>query len=408
MNYVILAIILVMFAFEVTVQVLNYQHRRAPLPQNVKGLYDEDKYQSWLEYTMANFKFGLLNHTVSTVLLLVLLGFGFFGALEGFSKGLSDSSLLQTLTFLGGFFIIEFVIGLPFSYYHVFVIEERFGFNKTTKKLFVVDAIKRFVLTVVFGGGLVALIHSLYQGLSTQIWTFIIGAYVAIVLIMLAIFLLNGVFVRWFNKLTPLEEGSLKEKIDALGERLGFSVKKIYTMDASKRSTKLNAFFSGLGKTREVVLYDTLIQKASEDQIIAVLAHELGHATHKDTLKLLINQFVIIGIYVMLLGLILSESILHTSFGLDGIHVGFALILMTVLLEPISVPIGLFTNWFSRVFEYKADAFAAQQTSKEAMEGALKVLAVENFSNLTPHPLYVALKYNHPTISERLAAIEKL
>ncbi|MCF7933009.1 MAG: M48 family metallopeptidase [Acholeplasmataceae bacterium] len=408
MNFLILAIILVMFAFEVTVQVLNYKHRNEPLPENVKGLYDEDKYQSWLEYTMANFKFGLLNHTVTTVVLLVLLAFGFFGALEGFTKGLSDSGLLQTLFFMGGFFIIQFVIGLPFSYYHVFVIEERFGFNKTTKKLFITDQVKQIVLTIVFGGGLVALIYSLYRGLSSQIWTFILGAYGAIVVIMLAIFLLNGVIVRWFNKLTPLEEGSLKEKIDTLGEKLGFSVKKIYTMDASKRSTKLNAFFSGLGKTREVVLYDTLIQKTSEEQIIAVLAHELGHATHKDTLKLLITQILIIGVYVMLLGLILSQSVLHTSFGLDGIHVGFGLILMTVLLEPISVPIGFLTNWLSRIYEYKADAFAAHETSKEAMEGALKVLAVENFSNLTPHPLYVALKYNHPTISERLGAIEAL
>lgn len=408
MNYLILAVILIMFLFEVYVQVLNYKHRSAPLPENVKDLYDKGKYQSWLEYSMANFKFGLLNHTFSTLLLLGLLGLGFFGALENFTKGLTDSGLLQTLLFMGGFYIIQFVLGLPFSYYHVFVIEERFGFNKTTKKLFATDAVKQLVLTVVLGGGLIAMIYSLYDALSSHIWTFVLGAYGAIVVILLAVFLLNGLFVRLFNKLTILEEGTLKEKIDTLGNRLGFSVKRIYTMDASKRSTKLNAFFSGLGKTREVVLYDTLIQKSSEEQIIAVLAHELGHATHKDTLKLLLTQILIIGIYVVLLGLILSQSILHTSFGLDGINVGFGLILMVVFLEPISIPLGLLTNWLSRIFEYKADAFATKETSKEAMAGALKVLAVENFSNLTPHPLYVALKYNHPTISERLAAIDQL
>jgi STE24 endopeptidase len=408
MNVLILGIILVMFLFELVVNVLNYQNRNKPMPDNVKGLYDDEKYRKWLDYNMENFRFGLISNGFSTVLLLILLSTGFFGVLERLTDGMTTSSLLETLFFMGGFFIIQFVLGIPFSYYHTFVIEEKYGFNKTTKKTFVKDLVKNLVMVVILGGGFVALIHSLFQAFSGNIWLFILGAYGGIVLIMLSIFMLNGVFVRLFNKLTPLEDGSLKEKIDALGHRLGFEVKKIYVMDASKRSTKLNAFFSGLGKTREVVLYDTLIEKSTEEQILAVLAHELGHATHKDTLKLLLTQILIIGVYVMALGLALSVQSFHTAFGLSGIHVGFGLLLMTVLIEPLGVPLGLLTNWFSRVYEYKADAFAAREVSKEAMETALKVLAVENFSNLTPHPFYVALKYNHPTISERLRAIENL
>ena len=223
---------------------------------------------------------------------------------------------------------------------------------------------------------------------------------------MLLLFLFNGVFVRLFNKLTLLEEGSLKEKIDALAFSLGFEVKRIYVMDGSRRSTKLNAFFSGLGKTKEVVLFDTLIEKSTEDQILAVLAHELGHATHKDTLKGLMQQLFVIGLYVLVLGFILTTVDLHTAFYLSNVHFGFSIILMSILLSPVNTLLGLYTNYVSRVHEYKADAFAARHTSKDAMISALKLLVVENFANLTPHPLYVKLYYSHPPISSRIASVE--
>jgi STE24 endopeptidase len=336
------------------------------------------------------------------VLLLVL---GVFGAIETFVVGISSSSLLQTLFFLFIYFLITFLLGIPFSYYDIFKIEEAFGFNKVTKKLFVLDKIKSLILTIVFGGGIISLLFVIFDALKENIWNFVIGAYVVIFLVMLVLFLFNGLFVRLFNKLTLLEEGSLKTKIDALALKLGFEVKRIYVMDGSKRSTKLNAFFSGLGKTKEVVLFDTLIEKSSEDQILAVLAHELGHATHKDTLKLLFQQLFVIGIYVAILGFILSTVELHTAFYLSSINFGFAIILMAILLSPVNTFIGLISNYISRQFEYKADAFAAKHTSKDAMISALKVLVVENFANLTPHPLYVKLYYNHPTISERIASV---
>lgn len=403
--YLVIGLILTMFVFESIVSILNYRYKNQPIPENVQGLYNDEKYVKWLSYSMANFKFGLVSNTLSTLLMLVLLILGAFGAIESVTIELTSSTLLQTLFFLFAYFLLTFLIGIPLSYYRVFKIEEAFGFNKMTKKLFVKDKIKNLVLTLVFGGGIISLLFVIFDALKENIWTFILGAYIVIVIVMLVLFLFNGVFVRLFNKLTLLEEGSLKTKIDALASQLGFEVKRIYVMDGSKRSTKLNAFFSGLGKTKEVVLFDTLIEKSTEDQILAVLAHELGHATHKDTLKLLFQQLFVIGIYVSVLGLILSTLELHTAFQLSNVHFGFSIILMAILLSPINTLIGLVSNYISRAFEYKADAFAAKHTSKEAMISALKVLVVENFANLTPHPLYVKLYYSHPPISQRIASV---
>ncbi len=403
--YVIISLILGMFVFEFLISIMNYRYKNQPIPKNVQGLYDKDKYKKWLEYSMANFKFGIVSNTLSTVVMLLLLSLGAFGFVEELSIEVTSSALLQTLVFLLMYYIISFILTLPLSYYRVFKIEESFGFNKMTKKLFVIDKIKSFILTIVFGGGIISLLFIIFEAF-TNIWIFILIAYVVIFTVMLLLFLFNGVFVRLFNKLTLLEEGSLKEKIDALALSLGFEVKSIYVMDGSKRSTKLNAFFSGLGKTREVVLFDTLIEKSTEDQILAVLAHELGHATHKDTLKGLIQQLFVIGLYVLVLGFILTTVDLHTAFNLSNVHFGFSIILMSILLSPVNTLLGLYTNYVSRVHEYKADAFAAKHTSKEAMISALKLLVVENFANLTPHPLYVKLYYSHPPISSRIASVE--
>lgn len=403
--YVILSLILGMFVFEFLISIMNYRYKNQPIPKNVQGLYDKDKYKKWLEYSMANFKFGIVSNTLSTVVMLLLLSLGAYGFFEELSIDVTSSALLQTLFFLLMYYMISFMFSLPLSYYRVFKIEESFGFNKMTKKLFIIDKIKSFILTIVFGGGIISLLFIIFEAF-TNIWIFILIAYVVIFAVMLLLFLFNGVFVRLFNKLTLLEEGSLKEKIDALALSLGFEVKRIYVMDGSKRSTKLNAFFSGLGKTKEVVLFDTLIEKSTEDQILAVLAHELGHATHKDTLKGLIQQLFVIGLYVLVLGFILTTVDLHTAFNLSNVHFGFSIILMSILLSPVNTLLGLYTNYVSRVHEYKADAFAAKHTSKEAMISALKLLVVENFANLTPHPLYVKLYYSHPPISSRIASVE--
>ena len=223
---------------------------------------------------------------------------------------------------------------------------------------------------------------------------------------MVILFLLNTkVLVKIFNKLTPLEDGQLKEQIEALAKQVGFDVKAISVMDASKRSTKLNAFFSGLGKTREVVLFDTLIEKLSEKEILSVLAHELGHAIHKDVPRMLGVQIIVFGLYATIIGAILQSAELAKGFGLSGANFGFSVVLFSILIEPVQLILDLPLNWISRKAETAADAFAARLVGKESTMSAFRVLAQENLANLNPHPLYVWIHYSHPPIPERLRAI---
>lgn len=405
---IILSLVIVMFVFELVVGVLNYRARKTTIPAHVADLYSTEKYQKWLAYSMANFRFGLLSSSVSTAVLLLLLGFNVFGSLATLIADWTTATLLQNLLLMLFYYVISLIVGLPFNYYRVFVIEERFGFNKMTPKLFFKDLLKNALIAIAFGGGVISLLFAIYQAFESQLVWFVVIAYVAIMVILLLLFAMNNIFVRWFNKLVLLEEGSLRTKIEDLASSLGFSVKNIYTMDGSKRSTKLNAYFSGLGKSREVVLFDTLIAKMSEEQVLAVLAHELGHATHKDIYKRLIEQALTMALFVAVFGFLLTSLDLQTAFGLPSLSFSFAFILLMIVLAPLSTLIGILSNHLSRVAEYKADAFGAKHVSCEAMEGALRVLAVENLANLTPHPLYVLLNYDHPTIPNRIAALRRL
>ncbi|MGE4321363.1 MAG: M48 family metallopeptidase [Acholeplasmataceae bacterium] len=402
----IVSLILVMFILKLVISILNYQHSIKSVPENVAHIYDQEVYQKWLDYHRDQMKFGLISKSVSLIVILLLLMFKVFGWLEALSLELSGSVYLQTLIFLGIYFLFDSLIAIPFDYYLTFVIEEKHGFNKSTKKTFWIDQIKNFLLTIVLMGGIILGLLAIYRAFVNQIWIFILGAWLVLTAVMILMFLLNTkVFVKLFNKLTPLEEGSLKSSIDELASKLGFEINKISVMDASRRSTKLNAFFSGLGKQRDVVLYDTLIEKMSEEQILAVLGHELSHALHKDTTKMLIQQILVFGVFASFIGLILNWTNLFTDLGLQGINFGFAMILFSILMEPISMLIGIPTNYLSRVAEYRADKFGAEQVSKEAMISALEVISRENFANLNPHPLFVTLYYNHPTTSDRIKAI---
>jgi len=408
MKLFILLVILVVYIFETAISVLNYRNRKALMPESVMDIYDPEKYQTWLSYTMANFRLGMISGIISTSLLVILLGFNAFGWLEQVVNQLTNIVLLQPLLFLLFFYLLNLLVQLPFKYYRIFTIEATYGFNKMTKKLFWIDTVKGIILSVVLGGGLISLLDLIFRRFENDLLLFIGVSYLALAVILISVYLLQKYFARWFNKVTPLAPGDLKDDIDALGNRLGFSVKKIFVLDASKRSTKLNAYFSGLGKQKEVILFDTLIEKLSKEEILSVLAHELGHATHKDTLKGLFRTLLLLLVYVVLLGIIVLNPILFTAFGLTGVHIGFTLILMMVLLEPVSIPISIYVNYASRVAEYKADAFSAKHTSKDAMIGALKKLSIENFVNLTPHPLFVVIYYSHPPISNRIEYIQSL
>jgi len=405
---IIIALVAIMYIIDLVISLINYRHRHQPIPEIAKEIYDQEKYQKWLSYFMETMRFGVIVKTFSTILLLLLLGFGFFGWLERLTVQWFAHPIIQTLAFLGIFGFLSMLISIPFDYYGTFVIEEKYGFNKTSLKTFLVDILKNMLVAAVLGGGLVALLNAIYLEFVGQIWWFVLYAWLILTVVMIILFILNTkVFVKIFNKLTPLPEGVLRDKIQLLAEQVGFNVKAISVMDASKRSTKLNAFFSGLGKTREVVLFDTLVDKLDEKEIISVLAHELGHAVHKDVPRMLGFQIVMFGLYAIVIGFILQSISLAQAFGLSGVHLGFSLILFSILISPLELILSFPLNYFSRRAEYAADAFATQWVGKEATMNAFKVLAQENLANLTPHPLYVWMHYSHPTIPQRLEAIHR-
>ncbi len=402
----IVALMIGTFGFKLWLSILNYNNRTAPIPKIVNDVYEKEEYDKWLKYSMENYRFSLIESVFGIVLSLVILLSGLFIVFKDISEVISNNLSIQILIFIGIYFFISYFFDIFFSYYAKFSIEERYGFNKSTKKTFVIDKIKSLLLTIIFGGGLVYLLFTLYDKAGN--W-FFITSWASIVAIMLFVSMFYvKLIVPLFNKLKPLEEGELKDKINAFGTKVGYEVTKISVIDASKRSTKLNAYFSGLGKMKQVVLYDTLIEKMSPDEIVAVLAHEIGHSKHKHVYSGIIQSSIMISVNLGVLLFTLKSPLLSTAFGFDDVHFGFGLIIFGVLLSPISIIIGAITSGISRKHEYQADKYAADNGFKVPMMNALKILSKENFSNLTPHPLYVKLTYSHPPVADRLQAIEAI
>lgn len=403
-NILTIAIILATFAFDMWLSILNYNHRTQPIPDNVKDIYDTQSYSRWLNYTMENFRLGMIAKVLSTIIIVALLTFGFFPVLNRFSLTISPNPIIRTMIFVGIYMILNSLIDIPFSYIKNFRIEEKYGFNKTTKKTFVLDLLKSLVMMIVLGGSVLYVLLSLY--LNSE--NFILYTWLFLVTIMIFINILyTKVFIKIFNKLTPLPDGELKNKIMEFAQKTGTSIKSISVMDASRRTKKLNAFFSGFGKFKSIVLYDNLIEKMSSDEIVAVLAHEIGHGKHMDTLRNLLMSLIQMGIMLYFLQLFLSWEALSISFGFETVNIGFGLILFSVFLSPIDILLDVPLSAISRWAEYRADGYAKENGYKEAMITALKRLAQENFANLTPHPLMVKMTYSHPPISQRISALNK-
>lgn len=403
-NILTITIILATFTFDLWLSILNYNHRTQPIPANVKDIYDTESYSRWLQYTMENFRLGMIAKVISTLLTVGFLLFGFFVMLDELSLNFFTDPILRTLMFVGIYMILNSLIGIPFSYIKNFKIEEKYGFNKTTKKTFVLDLLKSLLMMIILGGGILYVLLTFYLN-STN---FILYTWLFLVVVMLFVNILyTKVFIKIFNKLTPLPDGELKEKIMEFAHKTGTSIKSISVMDASRRTKKLNAFFSGFGKFKSIVLFDNLIEKMSNDEIVAVLAHEIGHGKHKDTLRNLLLGLVQMGIMLYLLQLFLSWEALSVSFGFESVNIGFGLILFSVFLSPVDILLDIPLSAISRWAEYRADGYAKENGYKDAMISALKRLAQENFANLTPHPLMVKMTYTHPPISQRIQALNK-
>lgn len=398
-----LVVILAVFILEITLSVLDYRHRNQPIPENVLAVYNKEDYQKWLNYTMETHRLSILQKTMDTAVLILFLIFGVFPALANTAKTFTSEPILQTLVFLGFYFFISFFLNIGFGWYRTFSIEERYGFNRSTKKTFILDQLKSIVLTLILGGVIVYAFLALYERMGNGYLPY---AWLLAVMLILAVNILyTRVFVRIFNKLSPLPEGELKEKIEVLGRKTGYEIKKISVMDASKRSGRINAFFTGFGKFRHIVLFDTLQHKCSIDEIVSVLAHEIGHAKHRDVLRNVFISIVQIGVFLAILTVFLSSAALAEAFGFTETNLGFSIILFGILMEPVGIVIGIPLSAISRKAEYQADAFAGKVGYKEALISALKVLAKENYANLTPHPVVVKLTYSHPTVSQRIEAL---
>lgn len=406
MFYLTLAVILAVFILDITLSVLDYRHRNQPIPANVADVYNEVDYKKWLNYRMETHRLSIIRKILDTVVLVFFLFLGVFPALAIAASGITSEPILQMLLFLGLYFLISYVLNIGFSIYGTFSIEERYGFNRSTVKTFILDQLKTILLTIVLGGGILYGFFTLYQKMGNGFLPY--AWFLAVLLILIVNILYTRVFIRIFNKLSPIPEGELKERIEALGRNTGYEIKEISIMDASKRSGRLNAFFSGFGKFRHIVLYDTLLQKCSTDEILSVLAHEIGHAKHRDVLRNVFISIIQIGVFLAILTVFLSSVALAQAFGFSSINYGFSIILFGILMEPVSIVLGIPLSAISRKAEYKADRFAGKAGFMDAMISALKVLAKENFANLTPHPFVVKLTYSHPTISQRIERLDYL
>ncbi len=405
MVYITLSIIILMTIFDISLSYLNYLYRDKSLPENVKDVYSEDEYNEWLDYNMERRKIGIFESIYITIILLAFFLSGLFVKIANFTKTLSDNYIIQNLLFLLIYFLISYILSIGFDVYKTFSIEERYGFNKTTVKTFISDQIKSILITIIVGGGLLFILFYFHSNLKEK---FIIYSSIIIFTIVILVNLLyTKVFVRIFNKLEPLEENDLYDKILNLASDTGYKISEISVLDASKRSSRLNAFFSGFSKFKQIVLYDTLVEKFDDKEILSVLAHEIGHYKHKDIIKNIIISIVQITAIIGILSFFFGYSPLSQSFGFSRVHYGFTLILFSILAQPIMTFIAIPLNYISRKAEYRADAFACEYTDKKSMISALKKLSKENFSNLNPHPLVVMFTYSHPPLHKRLKAIQK-
>ena len=405
MNYKVIALIVmgIVFLFDTLMHYLETKSADREIPASVADIYDAEEYKRWLAYDKECNNLSLWRHLVSYLVAFLLIGLDGYAAIVNLVG--AEGLYAAAITVLIADTIISMIWSTPFSYVRNMGIEQKYGFNKMTKKTFAVDLMKETVISLGFLCGLICIVVAVHQALGH--WLLIILSAVIMVFLVLMVFL-QPVFTRIFNKLTPLEEGELRTRLTELLEKNGCTVRQISVSDGSKRSTKANAYFGGFGKMKTIVLYDTLLEQMTEDEIIAVFAHEMGHNKHKDTLKLLgINVMNVLMIAVSLWAVVSLPEI-YQDFGFDGVNYCFAFVLAgTVCLAFISPFIGLFASVLSRKFDYAADKFASDNGYGEALNSGLKKLAKNNFACLTPHPVVVALTYSHPTISQRVEYIEK-
>lgn len=391
------------FILERILERLNTRAMSPVLPKNLEGIYDEQEYSRFQQYKQENNQLDRMSSSVSFALMLVFLCTGGFGWLNAWVMTWTTSLVWQTLLYLFLLLFASSLISLPFEIYAIFHIEEKYGFNKTTLRTYVMDLLKGTLVSLLFGGILLAAVVWFYEWVGWYFWWYAWGI-VTLFSVLMAMFYAQWI-VPLFNRQLPLEEGSLREKIQAFARKTGFRLNNIYVIDGSKRSTKANAYFTGLGPKKRIVLYDTLMKQLTEEEIVAVLAHEVGHYKKKHTFQFMLASVVQIGVMLWLFSLLVNEPALSQALGGDQAYFQLGLVAFAILYTPVSLVLGLLMNAWSRKNEYEADAFAAQHSEGTALISGLKKISVKSLSNLTPHPLYEWVYYSHPSLLKRIKAI---
>ena len=402
--YLLISIILFNFIKDYFLDYLNSKFFDKKIPENLSDIYDKEKYQKSQDYKKTLYKFGKISKAYSLTILLLFFFLDGFLLVDNFARSLFESELLISLSFFGIIFFGSDILNLPFSLYSIFIIEEKFGFNKTTFRIYFFDKIKSWFITILFGGGILSFIIFQFETVGKDFW---IVAWVFITTISV---LINGfyaqIIVPLFNKQTKLEEGNLKNDIEKYSKKVGFDLSNIFVIDGSKRSTKANAYFSGFGKQKRVTLYDTLLNKLNDNQIIAVIAHEIGHYKKNHIIINLIFSTIQTGLMLYILSLLIYMPIFSEALGIQSHSFHIGLITFSILYTPISEIFSLIFNVFSRKFEYQADHYAKETFNSKHLIEALKVLSKDSLSNLTPHPKYVWWHYSHPTLAQRIKHLQ--
>jgi STE24 endopeptidase len=404
---IILAILIFSYFLDLIVEILNLKNINPELPGEFEGYYDAEKYRKSQEYLRENTRFDLVSNTILTPITVAFILLGGFNVVDNFARGFKLGSIATGLVFAGVLMLASQVLHIPFSIYDTFVIEEKYGFNKTTPKTFVMDILKSWLLAVIIGGIVLSAVLWFFEKAGPLAWLYCWGAVTLFQLFMM--FIAPVLIMPLFNKFTPIEDGELKGAIENYSRKQDFKMKGVFTMDGSKRSSKSNAFFTGLGKFRRIVLFDTLIEKHSKEELVSILAHEVGHYKKKHILRSFLISVVTMGLMFYILSLFINNTGLFAAFGMEKTSIYASLVFFGFLYSPIEMILSIFGNALSRKNEYEADAFAVNTYGeKNSFIEAIKKLTVENLSNLTPHPLKVFLEYSHPPVIERIRAVRSL
>jgi STE24 endopeptidase len=404
--FIILFIIVAEYLIGLVVDVCNVLHAHPALPAEFKGWYDPERYALSQRYLEDNTRFGLFLDTLGTPIMLAFVLLGGFNTVDHLARSYGYGSVITGLIFSFSLLAGARILTLPGLLYRTFVIEARYGFNRTTFGTFFLDQLKTALLAVLLGAPLLAGVLWFFEQAGTFAWLY---SWLLVVAVQLAIMFVAPVWIMpLFNKFEPLAPGELRAAIEGYAHQHSFSLEGIYTMDGSKRSTRANAFFTGIGRNRRIVLFDTLVEKHTTAELVAVLAHEMGHYRLRHIPLGVAVSIATSGLMFFLLSLFMGNAGLSAAFGMDHISVYASLLFFGFLFTPIDGILSFFGNVLSRHHEYSADAFAAQTTAApEALIDGLKRLSVDNLSNLTPHPLRVALHYSHPPVLQRIAALRQ-